>query len=459
MNMTGKTFMKPFKFTSAVAGLSLTLLVAHGSLAVAAESSAAGGDKTQRLEQQIDALSEQLKALKSELDQMKGQGQALAQQQAEIAAKVAAPSPLEDLSLWGYGEVYYTHPIHDGSKTQADLARAVFGIGYRFDDKTVFNSEFEIEHAVSSADDPGEFEVEQFYVDHQFSKYASVKGGLFLIPSGLLNLSHEPTHFYGVQRNFVETLIIPATWREGGVGMHGDTDIGIDWDVGLTTGVNLGNREINPSEPQYATALELGINGVGPLQATHQELALANAQHLSQYLAVGYKGTPGLNLGTSVFTGNAAVPATPAGLPNQRVTLWEAHGRWTPGKFDLAALYARGTISNTGAFNAANPGISNPTPSAFNGWYLQGAYNAWQNATYRIAPFLRWEFYNMGAGYEGIAPGFSPVPAGFPANADHVWTAGANFYVTPHVVLKADWQNFRSNKDLSRFDLGLGLDF
>ena len=36
------------------------------------------------------------------------------------------------LRLWGYGEVYYTNPVHDSSQTQADLARAVFGIGYRF---------------------------------------------------------------------------------------------------------------------------------------------------------------------------------------------------------------------------------------------------------------------------------------------------------------------------------------
>ena len=71
-------------------------------------------------------------------------------------------SPGSGLRLWGYGEVYYTHPVHDSSQIQADLARAVFGIGYRFDDRTEFNSEYEIEHAVASADDVGVFEVEKF---------------------------------------------------------------------------------------------------------------------------------------------------------------------------------------------------------------------------------------------------------------------------------------------------------
>ena len=446
------------KIALAAASLCLTLAATHAGIAVAAEPATADA-KTQALEQQIDQLAEQLKALKAELNEVKVQNQTLAAQQVEIATKAAAPSPLENLSLWGYGEAYYTHPIHDNQKSQADLARAVFGIGYRFDENTTFNSEFEVEHAVSSADDVGEFEVEQFYVDHQINRSVAVKAGLFLIPSGLLNLKHEPTHFYGVQRNFVETLIIPATWREGGVGLHGDTDVGIDWDVGVTTGLNLAGRDINPETPQYTTALELGINGVGPMAATHQELSLASAQYLSQYLALGYKGIPGLNIGASVFTGNAAVPTVPANLPKQRVTLWEAHTRWTPAKFDLSALYARGTISNTEAYNLANPGVSNPTPGAFNGWYLQGAYNLWRNETYRVAPFMRWEYYNMGASYAGIAPGFSPVPAGFPANNDHVFTTGLNFYVTPNVVLKADWQNFRSNKDLSRFDMGLGLAF
>ena len=133
---------------------------------------------------------------------------------------------LRELSLWGYGEIYYTHPTHVPQDTQFDLARAVFGIGYRFDERTVFNSEYEVEHAVASADDAGEFEVEQFYVDHQLAPWASHQGRLFLMPFGLLNEHHEPTNFYGVQRNFVETLIIPSTWREGGFGLHGNTEIG-----------------------------------------------------------------------------------------------------------------------------------------------------------------------------------------------------------------------------------------
>jgi hypothetical protein len=430
-------------------------------------------DLEQRLEQQIIQMQQQLDAVKTQLQQLKAQNEALAaaqQQQAAQAQVAATAAPTggisPDLSLWGYGEVYYTHPVHDSSKTEFDLARAVFGIGYRFDDRTNFNSEYEVEHAVSSASDKGEFEVEQFYIDHQIADWAGVKAGLFLMPFGLLNEHHEPTNFYGVQRNFVETLIIPSTWREGGVGFHGNTPIGLGWDVGVTTGVNLDGWNNSPENPQYRTALDLEDNAVAPLQATHQELQLANAQHLSQYVSLSYSGVPGLLAGAAIFTGKAAIPKVPAGLPDERVTLWEAHARWTPGAADFSAVYARGQISDTATYNLANTGVANPLPAQFLGYYLQGAYTAWQSGSYRFSPFIRWEHYDMGAAFEGIAPGFTTVPTGLAADGkpwpqprDRVWTLGASFFLDPHVVLKADYQHFDINTDFTRMDLGLGLNF
>ncbi len=457
------------KYKFLAGALAAACLAASGSYAADAPNTV----NEERLEQQITLMQQQLDQLKAQQQQLKAQNDALAaqqQQQAAQAQAVSAASPKggisPDLSLWGYGEIYYTHPVHDSALTEFDLARAVFGIGYQFDERTVFNSEFEIEHAVASSDDVGEFEVEQFYVDHQLAGWASVKAGLFLMPFGLLNEHHEPTNFYGVQRNFVETLIIPSTWREGGVGFHGTTSAGLTWDVGLTTGVNLNGWENNPEDPQYRTALQLINNGIGPLAAMHQELSLANGQNLSQYLSLNYNGVPGLLVGAAVSTGLAAKPTEPAGLPNNRVTLWEAHARWTPGAADLSAVYARGTISNTASYNLANAGVSNPLPSEFLGYFLQGAYTVWQSGGKRLSPFVRWEHYDMGASYDGIAPGFTTVPAGLAADGkpwpqpdDRVWTFGANFYINPHVVFKADYQTFDVNSDLSRFDLGMGLNF
>jgi len=383
-----------------------------------------------------------------------------------VPASTTFGSLSPNLRLWGYGEVYYTNPVNDRSQTTMDLARAVFGIGYKFDDRTEFNSEYEVEHAVSSASDVGEFEVEQFYVDRQLNDYVAVRAGLFLMPFGFLNEHHEPTNFYGVQRNFVETLIIPSTWREGGFNLHGDTPGGFSWSAGLTTGFNFSEWDFHPEFPPYTSALALANSNIAPLQASHQELALANARHLSQYVALGYNAVPGLTLGAAVSSGKAV----PAGPGDPRVTLWEAHARWQPARWDLSAIYARGSISDTAEVNALNPGSPNPIPASFYGYYLQAAYRLWEHGDYRLNPFVRFERYNMGASFAGT-PGpdiprglvpLSPAPGDlgpWPVDHDRVWTVGANFYVGPHVVLKADYQWFQENENFRRVDLGLGVAF
>ncbi len=460
------------------------VLAVAGSSAVAAPA-AASSATVHQLEKKIEDMAAQLQALQAELKTLKTQNTAIttqqqtqAQQQAEQATQVqqlqasqenlqqaaAKPSPLDNLSVFGYGEIGYSRPSRNTNDTRADIGRAVFGFGYRFDEKTRFASEFEVEHAIASSGDAGEFAVEQFYVDHMFTDKVGMTAGVFLMPVGLINEHHEPTAYYGVYRNFVETLIIPSTWREGGFALHGNTDFGLNWNVGLTTGLDLSKWNFTPETPLYNSALELQTNGVAPMQATHQEMSFANAKNASQYLSLNYQGVPGLLLGGSVFTGNT-VPA--AGASNQRATLWETHARWTPGKWDLSALYAQGHISNTAQVNAQFPGTANPMPASFYGWYLQAAYNVWQHDKYRAVPFARFERYNMGAKYEGIAPGFSAIPSGpvtadgqtFPKPYDSVWTAGLNFYLNPNVVFKMDYQWFRTNKAFNRFDLGLGVYF
>jgi hypothetical protein len=379
----------------------------------------------------------------------------------------------QNLSIWGYGEIYYARPSKDEGRTIADMRRAVFGLGYRFSPSVTFNSEWEVEHAVASAGDLGEFEIEQFYVDFQAKPWLTVTGGLFLMPFGLINEHHEPTQFYGVQRNFVETEIIPSTWREGGINFHGDTELGFGYSVGIVTNNNFREWEFNSDVPPYTTAFGLEAAQPGPLQSTHQELQIADASHLSGYLALNYHGIPGLLIGAAGISGNSLPPNLPNGAvyPGElRVSLWEAHARWTPGRLDLAVLYAGGHISNTAAANQANPDVTNPIPSAFYGFYGQAAYSVYQDAIFKVTPFVRWETYDMGSSYEGTS---GPVlPAGkiavsetpgdlayFPVNHDKVLTVGVNLGIARGVVVKADYQWFANNTNFDRLDLGLGLAF
>ncbi len=189
-----------------------------------------------------------------------------------------------------------------------------------------------------------------------------------------------------------------------------------------------------------------------PLGSIHQELALAKARDLSVFGALNWRGVPGLLVGGGVFTGGATHGQAAAGA---RVTLWDAHVRWTPGRWDLAALYSRGSISNTAALNA--PLVGNPTliPKSFDGWYAQAAYKLWSREDYALSPFVRWEQFNTARSFADLGPGLTPGAA----PTERVVTLGANFQVAQGIVVKADVQRFRENRDADRFNLGLGWSF
>lgn len=365
---------------------------------------------------------------------------------APIAAMTATPASAmsQDTVLTGYGEVNYNHPVRNASGSQTDVRRAVIGFQHRFDEKTKLVSEFEWEHAIASAEDKGEAEVEQLYVEREFAGGLRAKAGLFLMPVGLLNQNHEPTAYYGVERNFVETRIIPTTWREAGVGLTGEFGEGFTWDAGLTTGFDLTKWDPASDEGRES-----------PLGSIHQEGQLAKSRDLALHGALNWRGYPGLLVGGSVFTGKAG-HAT-AGFPAQgaRVTLWDLHTRYTPGAWDLSALWAYGRITDTNALNATFVGNPTLVPSSFAGWYLQAAYKLWQKNDFTLSPFARFESFNTARSYSALPAGLGIPSAGY----ERVATVGANLLVGQGVVLKADYQKFRDDKSQDRVNLGVGFSY
>ncbi len=354
----------------------------------------------------------------------------------------AAPRDGEPSTVIGsYGEINYNRPLRASENAVADLRRFVFGFQHRFDPKTKIVAEVEVEHAVSSAGDPGEVAIEQAYIEHAVHPQWAVRGGLFLMPAGLINENHEPTAYYGVERNFVETAIIPTTWREGGLQLVHARDDGLVLQGGVSTGFDLTKWDARS-----------GAGAESPLGSVHQELALAKARSLALFGAANWRGVPGLLLGGSLFSGGATHGQTPSGA---RVTLWDLHARWTPGRWDLAALYGRGTVSGSAGLNTTMLGQPTLIPRLFDGAYAQAAYRLWSNADYALAPFARVEQFNTGRAYEDLGPGLTPdaLPT------ERVVTVGASLYVGAGVVLKADVQRFRVRTDADRFNLGLGWAF
>ena len=441
------------------------------------------------LKAEVDALKSEVEALKDEVRQMQ------AQRQAPAAAPAVAPStsvatvaPAQpaaantastsvassagqssvpgmpnpgialggNTTLWGYGQIDYNHPTGNAADSIADLTRAVIGFNHEFNESTRVYGELEWEHAVTSNVDQGESEVEQLYIEHSLGDNYGVRAGLMLIPLGLLNEHHEPTQYYGVERNLVEQAIIPTTWREGGVAGYGSTESGFVWNFGVTTGPDLGNWDPTSDEGRGS-----------PLGSIHQEMQLAHAHDPSVFGALNWNGIPGLNIGGGIFTGKIGQATSqetfgdknfPA--DNARLVLGEVHTRWQPGPFDLSALYTRGTISDTQALNLTFLGQPTPVPESFWGGYVQGAWRAleWGNDS-SLSPFVRYELFNTGASYAS-----QPLGLGTPAlPTERVWTAGINYYLNPNVVFKIDYQDFNRDDPAlnygNRIDLGIGYQF
>ena len=181
-------------------------------------------------------------------------------------------------------------------------------------------------------------------------------------------------------------------------------------------------------------------------------VSLAKARDLAVFGAANWRGIPGLLIGGSLFTGGATHGQAST---SSRVTLWDLHARWNPGRWDLSALYARGTISNTAALNTAL--VGNPTliPKSFDGWYGQAAYRLWTSGDYVLSPFVRIERFNTARSFADLGPGLTPSAA----PTEQVVTLGANFQVAQGIIVKADVQRFRENSDANRLNLGLGWSF
>jgi len=115
----------------------------------------------------------------------------------------------------GYMDFHFNKPEFDDGRL--DFHRFVLLITHRFSDRIRFVSELELEHAlVEGLEEGGELELEQAYVDFLLSRRFNVRAGMLLVPVGIINERHEPPIYYGVERPFVDTVIVPSTWFDVG---------------------------------------------------------------------------------------------------------------------------------------------------------------------------------------------------------------------------------------------------
>ena len=362
----------------------------------------------------------------------------------------AAENPAQGkTTLGGYGEINYNNYKDGNERDEFDLQRFILFVGHRFSERTRLYSEIEFEHAfVEGGEDSGEVALEQAYIEHRLTDTgnANLLAGLFLLPVGFMNEHHEPPVYYGVERNEVESRIIPTTWREIGFALRGNVTYGLEYNAGIST---------TPDASLYDNA----STGFRSMRTNGSQVT---ANEFGYFAALNYRGILGLQLGGSVWTGNTAQDGQGKGpdpLPlegaNANLTIWELHARYAVGGWDLRALYTQARIDDTTAINAAAGialGSDNAAPESLYGWYVEAAHIFSLRNDMAVAPFVRYAKYDT---QKEVAAGYAINPL----NNEQVVTAGLNFYVHPQVVLKFDVQDYDTDNTKDRWDFGIGWMF
>jgi hypothetical protein len=265
----------------------------------------------------------------------------------------------------GYGQLTYTKNLRT-KEGNANLDRAVLFVGHEFSNKISFFSELEVEDAkVEPSGGPGgEVAMEQCFLKFDMNRNMYLVAGLFTPRIGIINENHLPNTFNGAERPLVEEMVIPATWREIGVGLYGNFPAlpGLNYTLALVNGLDAsqfsaedGIRE-GRFEGRNASARNLAVTGsllyyYGPIRIQ----------------ASSYYG--GANGNNDSISNSYHLNTGPFGTP---VLLNEIDAQYRGKRLTLKALATSVSIQDAGKLNDA---FDHNVPSSFGGGYFEAGYN------------------------------------------------------------------------------------
>jgi hypothetical protein len=338
--------------------------------------------------------------------------------------------------LSGYMDFHFNKEEHqDGT---LDFHRFVLLMSHSFSPRIRFVGELELEHAfVEGLEEAGEIELEQAYVDFLLTREINFRAGMLLMPIGIINERHEPPVYNGVERPFVDTVIIPTTWFEAGAGIHGELRHG--WRYRAYVAAPLNSLEFSADE---------GI------REGRQKGSNAHVRNIASTGRLEYLGVRGLVAGASFWHGKSSFR-----LPHlaTTVTVGEADARFRRNRLELRGEYAQVGISDATNLNdtvGRLTGISPNIAESLRGFYGEASYRVWARGSPRdLVAFVRYENFDT---QHRMPAGFVPLKE-FDRDA---WVIGITYFPDADVAVKIDYVNQRNQstivKPRNSVNVGLG---
>jgi hypothetical protein len=377
------------------------------------------------LKAQVETQQLELSERAAEVAEVKTENEAQSMQ-LEATLDYLETSPLAQaapaVSIGGYGELHYNN-LDSGN--EIDYHRFVLYFGHAFTENLSFYSELELEHALAGEDAPGEIELEQAFVQWDFSPSHRIRAGMMLVPVGFLNETHEPDTFYGVERNSIEKNVIPTTWWEAGASLSGEVTSTLKYDFMLHSGLALDLD--HPSAKKQTN-----------IRSARQKVSEATAEALAYSGRLEWQPNASLKIGGTVqYQADLTQGAGAGGAKDIDGLLIESHIEAFAGPFSLRALYARWDLDD--AIAVINAGSEKQL-----GWYVEPRYRI----SDRLGLFARYGEFDLQAGQNAMD------------SQNETIDVGLNYWIHETVVIKADIQRYRFAGETNRgFNIGVGYSF
>lgn len=359
------------------------------------------------------------------------------------------------LTIGGYAQIDYNQPLNSDlyNNGNLDVHRLVLLFGYKFNSRTQFITEIEVEHVK-------EIYVEQAFIDYRINNFMNLRAGLMLIPMGIVNEYHEPPTFNGVERPLLDKYIVPTTWRELGIGLTGNVpNTNLRYQAYIVNGF----ASYNGSST---------LRGSDALRKGRQKGAESFVSSPNLAAKVEYYGFRGLNLGLSGYFGNTQSTMYDGIEKNNADAVAQADSTVVgitmvglDARYNMKGVMVRGqlnyaNISNTEQYNfASNPDEKvNNLGSTLFGYYIEASYNVFQSAQNiktQLIPFVRYSEVDT---HHTVASEIEKNDAYHRT----IISAGLGWKVSPGAILKADMQFIKTKADESAntvFNAGVGIWF
>ncbi|MDP9040446.1 MAG: hypothetical protein M3N30_00595 [Bacteroidota bacterium] len=324
----------------------------------------------------------------------------------------------------GYGSAFYQRNFNT-YQSFVTLERAVLFVGHQFSQKISFFSELEVENAKveGGISNNAEISMEQAFLKFNLNAHQYIIAGLFTPRIGILNENHLPVNFNGVERPMVESLIIPATWRELGIGFYGNSEkIPLNYSFALMNGLEGQNFEHGSgirggrAEGNLASANNIAL--AVAVQYLWKNFKFQVSAYSGGTVTLSPKGSDSLGLNSGAF-----------GTP---IYLGEADIQYEQNAWSGKAM---GTFISYPEAGKMNTVYGNNTATGMYGAYIEIAYN-WlykKSAKESFISFARLEALNMNSDIASNGKGIYDGTE----NQTHL-IMGFGYLPLPNVVIKAD---------------------